>query len=144
VILTVTPNVALDITYEVDELGPHQSHRVTAVRQRAGGKGLNVASVLTRMGRRVISTGIVRGVTGDEIRKDLEARGVAARFVVGVGSSRRTVNVVSAVHGDATIFSEPGPQLTGPDWQSLIAGLGSVMGEAAPTVVVLAGSLPPG
>jgi len=33
----------------IDELVAHQSHRVTAVRQRAGGKGLNVASVLTRM-----------------------------------------------------------------------------------------------
>jgi tagatose 6-phosphate kinase len=144
VILTVTPNVALDITYEVDELVPHQSHRVTAVRQRAGGKGLNVASVLTRMGRRVISTGIVRGVTGDEIRKDLEARGVAARFVVGVGSSRRTVNVVSALHGDATIFNEPGQELTGPDWRSLVTELDRLMTEAAATVVVLSGSLPPG
>jgi tagatose 6-phosphate kinase len=144
VILTVTPNPALDITYQVDELVAHLSHRVTSVRQRAGGKGVNVASVLARMGHPVIATGLVGGATGLEIRADLEARGVPARLVDGVGSSRRTVNVVSAVHGDATIFSEPGPQLTGPDWQSLIAGLGSVMGEAAPTVVVLAGSLPPG
>ena len=121
-ILTVTPNAALDITYEVDELVPHQSHRVTAVRQRAGGKGVNVASVLARMGHPVIATGLVGGAAGDEIRADLEARGVAARFVDGGGSSRRTVNVVSAVHGDATIFNEPGPELTGPGWQSLVAG----------------------
>jgi 1-phosphofructokinase family hexose kinase len=142
VILTVTPNAALDITYEVDELVPHQSHRVTAVRQRAGGKGVNVASVLARMGRPVIATGLVGGTAGDEIRADLEGRGVAARFVDGGGSSRRTVNVVSAVHGDATIFNEPGPELTGPGWQSLVAGLDSLMGEA--TVVVLSGSLLPG
>jgi 1-phosphofructokinase family hexose kinase len=144
VILTVTPNAALDITYEVDELVVHESHRVTAVRQRAGGKGLNVASVLTRMGRAVIATGIVGGATGDAIRADLVARGVAARFVDSGVSSRRTVNVVSAVHGDATIFNEPGPELTGPVWESLVAGLDSVMTEAAATVVVLSGSLPPG
>jgi 1-phosphofructokinase family hexose kinase len=144
VILTVTPNAALDITYQVDELVPHQSHRVTAVRQRAGGKGVNVASVLARMGHPVIATGLVGGAAGDEIRADLAARGVAARFVDGGGSSRRTVNVVSAVHGDATIFNEPGPELTGPGWQSLVAGLDSVMGEVAAAVVVLAGSLPPG
>ena len=143
-ILTVTPNAALDITYEVDELVPHQSHRVTAVRQRAGGKGVNVASVLARMGRPVIATGLVGGAAGDEIRADLEARGVAAQFVDGGGSSRRTVNVVSAVHGDATIFNEPGPELTGPGWQSLVAGLDALMAEVAATVVVLSGSLPPG
>jgi 1-phosphofructokinase family hexose kinase len=144
VIVAVTPNAALDITYEVDELVPHQSHRVTAVRQRAGGKGVNVASVLARMGHPVIATGLVGGAAADEIRADLEARRVLARFVDGGGSSRRTVNVVSAVHGDATIFNEPGPELSGPQWQSLVAGLDSLMGEAAATVVVLSGSLPPG
>jgi 1-phosphofructokinase family hexose kinase len=144
VILTVTPNAALDITYKVDELLVHQSHRVMAVRQRAGGKGVNVASVLATMGHPVIATGLVGGSAGDEIRADLEARGVAARFVDGTGGSRRTVNVVSAVHSDATIFNEPGPELTGPGWQSLVAGLDSLMGEAAATVVVLSGSLPRG
>ncbi len=129
-ILTVTPNASLDITYEVDKLVPHQSHRVTAVRQRAGGKGVNVASVLTRMGHPVIATGLVGGAAGDEIRADLEARRVMARFVDGGGSSRRTVNVVSAVHGNATIFNEPGPELTGPglaglgDWTRLVDGRG--------------------
>jgi 1-phosphofructokinase family hexose kinase len=144
VILTVTPNAALDITYEVDELVPHQSHRITAVRQRAGGKGVNVASVLTRMGRPVIATGLVGGRSGDDIRADLEVRGVSARFVEVGGSSRRTVNVVSAAHGDATIFNEPGLGLTGPGWQSLVAGLDALMVEVAATVVVLSGSLPPG
>jgi 1-phosphofructokinase family hexose kinase len=144
VILTVTPNAALDITYQVDELVPHQTHRVTAVRQRAGGKGVNVASVLARMGHPVIATGLVGGAAGDDIREDLAARGVPAHFVDCGGSSRRTVNVVSAVHGDATIFNEPGPELTGAGWQSLVAGLDSLMAEVAANVVVLSGSLPPG
>jgi 1-phosphofructokinase family hexose kinase len=143
VILTVTPNAALDITYEVDELVPHQSHRVKAVRQRGGGKGLNVASVLTRMGHPVIATGIVGGPAGDEIRTDLEARGVVARFVDG-GSSRRTVNVVSAAHGDATIFNEPGPELTRAVWRSFVASLDALIAEVAATVVVVSGSLPRG
>jgi tagatose 6-phosphate kinase len=144
VILTVTLNAALDISYLVDELVVYQSHRVTAVHQRAGGKGVNVASVLARMGHPVIATGLVGGAAGDEIRADLAARGVTARFVDGGGSSRRTVNVVSAAHGDATIFNEPGPELSAPDWQSLLAGLDSLMAEVAVTVVVLSGSLPPG
>ncbi len=143
-ILTVTPNAALDVTYQVDELVPHRSHRVTAVRQRAGGKGVNVASVLTRMRHPVVATGLVGGRAGEEIRADLEARGVATRFVDGGGDSRRTVNVVSAAHGDATIFNEPGPELTGTDWQSLVDGLDAVMGDTSAQIVVLSGSLPRG
>jgi 1-phosphofructokinase family hexose kinase len=144
VILTVTANPALDITYEVDELVAHQSHRVTTVRQRAGGKGVNVASVLTRMGRPVIATGLVGGAVGDQICADLRVRGVAAQLVDGCGTSRRTVNVVSAAHWDATIFNEPGPELTRPGWQSLVDAVDALMAEREVAVVVLAGSLPHG
>lgn len=38
-ILTVTLNTALDITYRVPALRPHASHRVTEVTERPGGKG---------------------------------------------------------------------------------------------------------
>ena len=143
-IVTVTPNAALDVTYDVDALVAYQSHRVTAVRQRAGGKGVNVASVLARMGRPVIATGLVGGPAGHEIRADLDARGVRHRFVDCAGSSRRTVTVVSDAQGDATIFNEPGPALTGADWLSLVDGLRDLLAEVGAEVVVLAGSLPRG
>jgi len=144
VILTVTPNPALDITYQVDELVAHHSHRVTTVRQRAGGKGVNVASVLARMGRPVIATGLVGGPAGDEIRADLRARGVAASFIGGGACSRRTVTIVSDAHGDATIFNEPGPELTGSAWRAMVAGVDALLREGEIAVVVLAGSLPLG
>jgi tagatose 6-phosphate kinase len=44
-IVTVTPNLALDVTYEVPELRPGRAHRVRAVHSCAGGKGVNVARV---------------------------------------------------------------------------------------------------
>ena len=144
VIVTVTPNAALDITYEVDELVPHQSHRITAVRQRAGGKGVNVASVLAGMGRPVIATGLLGGTVGDEIRADLDSRGVAARFVDHEGSSRRTVNVVSTALGDATVFNEPGPEIAAHGWQALVDGVRDLVADVRPAVLVLAGSLPRG
>ncbi|MER6668710.1 1-phosphofructokinase, partial [Amycolatopsis japonica] len=42
-IVTVTPNTALDVTYTVDGLRAGDVHRVREVRHRAGGKGVNVA-----------------------------------------------------------------------------------------------------
>jgi tagatose 6-phosphate kinase len=47
---TVTLNLALDVTYSVDELLVGGSHRVTEIRQRAGGKGVNVARVAATRG----------------------------------------------------------------------------------------------
>ena len=119
VILTVTLNAALDVTYDVDEVVAHRSHRVTAVRQRAGGKGVNVASVLARTGHEVVATGYAGGRTGADLCADLDARGIAHRFVDG-GDARRTVTVVSAAHGDATVFNEPGPVVPADAWTSLV------------------------
>ncbi|MCW3839577.1 PfkB family carbohydrate kinase [Micromonospora yasonensis] len=75
-IITVTLNAALDITYEVPDLVPNASHRVSAVRQRAGGKGINVASVLSAFGVPVTATGLAGGGIGADIRADLDARAV--------------------------------------------------------------------
>jgi hypothetical protein len=56
-ILTVTSNVALDITYRVDQLTPGSSHRVRRVEERAGGKGINVARALHALGHDTIVFG---------------------------------------------------------------------------------------
>jgi tagatose 6-phosphate kinase len=144
VIVTVTPNVALDVTYEVDSLTPHTSHRVRAVTERAGGKGVNVAGVLATMGRPVLATGWAAGPTGELVRADLTARGVAHDFVGGAGQSRRTLTVVSRDDGDATVFNEAGPDQTTESWHALVAHVARVLDRTRARVVVLAGSLPPG
>ena len=145
-ILTVTPNAALDITYEVDELVPHQSHRVTAVRQRAGGKGVNVASVLARMGHPVVAhrAGRRRGPATRSAR--ISRRGASPSAVRG---RRRQLAPYGqrrlGRHGDATIFNEPGPELTRPGWAVPGRRPRRPPGASvAADVVVLSGSLPPG
>lgn len=143
-ILTVTLNAALDVTYEVDRLVPHATHRVTRTQARAGGKGVNVASVLHALGIPVIATGLVGGPTGDLILADLSVRGIQHDFVAVHGDSRRTVNVVSAATGDSTIFNEAGPVITDDEWTAAVATIGSLVESHAPGVVALSGSLPRG
>jgi 1-phosphofructokinase family hexose kinase len=144
VIITVTPNTALDVTYEVDALTRHASHRVRQVTERAGGKGLNVASVLATLGHEVLVTGLAGGATGAQIRADLEHRGIAHAFAEADGEARRTLTVVSAADGDATVFNEPGPAQSAEAWQALHDHLGDLVARTGTTVVVLSGSLPPG
>ena len=72
-ILTLTLNAALDVSYEVDALVPGTSHRVRAVRQRAGGKGINVARILHAAGHPVRVGGLAGGATGEILRAELAA-----------------------------------------------------------------------
>lgn len=143
-ILTVTPNAALDVTYEVEALTPHTSHRVASVTERAGGKGVNVAAVLATMGREVLVTGLAGGATGARVRADLDARGLRHDFAGADGESRRTLTVVSTSDGDATVFNEPGPHQSPGAWQRLLDHVGGLVAETGARVVVLSGSLPPG
>ena len=142
VILTVTLNAALDITYEVDRLVPESSHRVRRVWERAGGKGVNVSRVLAALGRDTVATGLVGGATGEQFRGDLREAGLRDAFLPISGTTRRTVAVVSEHSGDASIFNEPGPTVLPGEWQAFTRDFTALAGTAA--VVVLSGSVPPG
>ncbi len=143
-ILTVTLNAALDLTYDVDDVVAGTSVRVHRVRRRGGGKGVNVSSVLAAMSVDSVATGLVGGATGQQILAELDARSIRHHFVKIAGESRRTVNAVSRATGDATIFNEPGPVITDQDWQRFRRSLAALLGELNVTVVVAAGSLPLG
>ncbi|MCY0931783.1 1-phosphofructokinase family hexose kinase [Streptomyces sp. H27-H1] len=141
-ILTVTLNAALDVTYFVDEVTPHTTHRVERTVERAGGKGINVARVLTTLGHPVFATGLAGGRAGQLIRDDLRASGVRDALVPVRGESRRTVTVVCGRRGDATVFNEPGPTVDPRSWTAFTRRFTELARRAR--VVVLAGSLPPG
>ncbi|MFE9626631.1 1-phosphofructokinase family hexose kinase [Streptomyces sp. NPDC006527] len=139
-ILTVTLNTALDVTYRVPSLRPHTTHRVTDVTERPGGKGLNVARVLAALGHEVTVTGFAGGATGRAVREGLT--GVTDALVPVTGPTRRTIAVVDQRTGDTTQLNEPGPVITPAEWsafQETYEGL--VAGAQA---VALCGSLPPG
>lgn len=143
-ILTVTLNTALDITYRLRALRPHTSHRVTDVTERPGGKGLNVARVLAALGHAVTATGFAGGATGRSLRDQLTgAPGVQDALVPIAGATRRTIAVVDeATTGDATRLNEPGPAIAPAEWSAFLAGYEDLVRSAS--AVALCGSLPPG
>ncbi|OPF84626.1 1-phosphofructokinase [Streptomyces antioxidans] len=161
-ILTVTLNTALDVTYRVPELRPHTTHRVTEVTERPGGKGLNVARVLAALGHDTVVTGFVGGATGAVLRQLLAGaatpgdgtgatpgdspeapRGTITDALVPItGTTRRTIGVVDAASGDTTQLNEPGPIVATPEWSTFMESYGRLLREAS--AVALCGSLPPG
>lgn len=139
-ILTVTLNPALDITHVVDALEPGASHRVAAVHDKPGGKGLNVARVLHQLGHPVLATGLLGGATGQEVRDALAREGVPGAFHRDPGvSTRRSLTIVERASGRATVSNERGPSAA--DWPALRAHVAGLMADA--DLVVLSGSLPP-
>lgn len=125
-ILTVTLNPAIDLTYHVGELKPGETHRVSRVDERLGGKGVNVASVLAQLGVPVVATGLLRD-------------GPPTFFPIA-GATRRTVVVTDG--RDATGFWEPGPMVSAEEWAGFKAHFSLLLKHSR--VVVLAGSLPGG
>jgi tagatose 6-phosphate kinase len=140
-IVTVTLNMALDVTYRVAALNPGTSIRVNAVDQRAGGKGVNVARVLHGLGHDVTVVGFAGGVYGGIVTADLMAEQLPAELVPVAGQTRRTVTVVDAA-GEATVLLEPGPVIVASEWVSLVERVTRLAAQA--DVIVLSGSLPPG
>ncbi|MGK4578972.1 1-phosphofructokinase family hexose kinase [Kitasatospora sp. HPMI-4] len=141
-ILTVTLNAALDITYRLDRLHRHGGNRVGAVAERAGGKGVNVSRVLHALGQRTAVTGLAGGLTGAALRRDLAAAGLLDHLLPIDGESRRTVAVVEEQAGDTTILLEPGPVVRPGEWARFLDHLGGLLPGAA--AVVFSGSLPRG
>ncbi|MDN0194195.1 1-phosphofructokinase family hexose kinase [Streptomyces sp. S.PNR 29] len=142
-ILTVTLNTALDITYRVRALRPHASHRISEVTERPGGKGVNVARVLAALGHEVTVTGFAGGATGRVVREGLAAaRGITDALVPVAGATRRTIAVVDARTGDTTQLNEPGPAVSPAEWSAFQEAYEGLLASAS--AVALCGSLPPG
>jgi tagatose 6-phosphate kinase len=148
VIITVTLNSALDVTYRVPSLIPHTTHRVLEAVERPGGKGVNVARVLAALGHHVTVTGFAGGPAGDELRRGLatvpDADRLTDALVPVAGTTRRTVGVVDAATGDTTMFNEPGPTVGPAEWTAFLAVYRELLSGPDAEAVALCGSLPPG
>lgn len=141
-ILTVTLNVALDRTVAVPRMGLGNRHRVVDSRTTAGGKGVNIARALRRLGEPVIATGMAAGPTGQRIQELLSADQVLHDFVEVRGNARTNLSIIDPTSGVQTEINERGPQVTEDDLARFSERL-LYLAKGADTCVI-AGSLPPG
>ncbi|OIJ94170.1 1-phosphofructokinase family hexose kinase [Streptomyces colonosanans] len=139
-IVTVTPNPALDITYTVPGFRLHTTHRVAEVAAQAGGKGINVARVLHALGRRTTAVLPLGGATGAAVEADLVRSGIPHLCVPIDGETRRTVAVADTT--DTTMLNEAGPEVGAAEWAALRGRVRDLLPEAR--VLVVSGSLPRG
>lgn len=145
-IVTLTPNPALDVTYHLEELTLGASHRVPPAQVRAGGKGINVARVLHGQGHATHVIAPVGGSTGETLRADLDAAGLAHSLLPVDAATRHTLALVTP--STTTNLNETGAPLTDAHWQQLTELAATTLAspynpaEQTGSVVVCSGSMP--
>ena len=140
-ILTVTPNAALDLTWWVDRIEPGETHRVPSGMARAGGKSLNVARVAHSQGRQVLAIATAGGATGAELELELSSSGLPHQLVPVEASTRRSLALYDAANDETSIFNEFGENHSDAEWQSLLNAVDASLEHAR--CLVGSGSLPP-
>jgi tagatose 6-phosphate kinase len=141
-ILVTALNPALDVTHHVDGVDWSGVNRPSQVRDRPGGKGLNVARTLRAVGAPVRVLGLAGGITGAGVGSALADLGVPATFTRIGGETRRTFTIVDSRRGAAALFNEPGPRVSPQEYAEFLVEYENALPGC--TAVVLSGSLPPG
>ncbi len=141
-IVTVTLNAGLDRTLTVPNFQRGQRHRASQGLSLAGGKGINVARALKRLGVPVVAAGLAGGRTGTHLVEELTAEAILNDFVRTADESRTSTAVVDPTGGSYTEINEWGPHVE-PDELAMLLDKLEYLSRGA-DVVVFAGSLPRG
>jgi 1-phosphofructokinase family hexose kinase len=140
VIITVTPNAAVDKTLTVPNFQTGFRHRASESLTLPGGKGVNIARALKALGEPVVATGLVGGRAGQQIVEHLQRENILNDFVHIGGESRTSTAVVDPTTMTQTEVVEYGPVVTEAETLALFDKIEYLAKGAR--FVVLAGSLP--
>lgn len=143
-LLTITPNAAVDITYRVDGFQLNRVHRPAETRTLAGGKGINVARVYRELGGQAFASGFLGGRNGRLVARSLQRQGIPGRFARTAGESRTCICIVDPLARTQTEVNEPGPEVSAHEVERLCALVRRLLGRGGWSWLVLCGSLPPG
>lgn len=108
-ILTITMNPSVDISYPLQQLSINSINRADHVLKSAGGKGINVARVPRQLGEPAAATGFLGGRLVDFIRDELRRLDIDDYFVP---IEEETRNCIAIIHDtQQTEILESGPMI---------------------------------
>ena len=139
-ILTITANPSVDISYELENFKIDDVNRTNQVIKDAGGKGIHVGYVLSELGEDVVHSGFVGGALGEYIKNTIKNKGQESRFV-DIGEDTR--NCIAVLHeGNQTEILEKGPTITTTEENDFIEKLDEITKGC--DYINVSGSLPNG
>ena len=116
------PNPAIDKLYTIDGFAAGEDYPGQRPGVRFGGKGVNVARVLSQLGADVHLYAFMGEESEMGFRREMEKCCVCT-FVSVAGACRTTVNVIDRKNGRETVITEAGPTVGEKDVQRLFAAL---------------------
>lgn len=136
-IYTVTLNPSLDYYLSLPALQPGSLHRVQHAHLLPGGKGINVAIVLSRLGVPVRALGFIAGHTGALLTTMLHENGLDTDFVtIPDGMTRLNVKISSDTE---TELNGAGPDIPSDAFDALLSKMDGLEKD---DILVLSGSAP--
>lgn len=141
-IVTFTPNPAVDQTLFVRGVKFGDVNRAAQAELSPAGKGINVSRVAHRLGWPTMAFGFLAGDVGDIAQVALDREGVQNHFVRVEGQTRINISIMDEDNCSCTSVYCPGPTVTAEQLDDLEGVLRFWLQVAK--VFVLAGSLPAG
>lgn len=141
-IVTLTPNPSVDVTFAVPALVVGEINRVTSRHRDPAGKGINVTRALCLNGSRSIAVFPADPENGEWLADALRA----AEIPVATTRIQRPIRENMTIVGDdgtTTKINEPGPVLERAEVEALVAEVRRRLADR-PSWLVVAGSLPRG
>ncbi len=138
---TISLNSSIDYSFSLEEIVYDDINRIKESRVDAGGKGLNVARMLTGLDCRCTALAFIGGENGEKLKSLLREEKVNFRQVRIEGNVRNVFNFFS---GEKVLrFNEPGPRISSREKERLFGLVDSIRFKKG-DVLSISGSLPPG
>jgi 1-phosphofructokinase family hexose kinase len=142
-LLSITPNPAVDRTLTVRGFRTSEVTRIAAIHEAAGGKGLNVVRAVQTLGERVRAVAPLGGAAGRRVAELAAAEHMDARWVwLEAGETRTCQIVLDPDAPDTLVLNEQGPRMSPDDWQTFAEAVRAEAHQAR--ALASSGSLPPG
>lgn len=142
-VVTLTLNPAIDMTVRCDHWQRGEVNLGQSLTLTAGGKGVNVASILADAGHAVSVTGLL-GQDNSQVFEQLFAqKKIADHFIRVAGATRVGVKIVDQQADDTTDINLPGLQARPEHLEQILQYIQEKIHDPHTSTFILAGSLPP-
>jgi 1-phosphofructokinase family hexose kinase len=141
-ILSVTPNPALDRVHVTQGFQPGRQSRAVRTFLQPGGSGVHATAVAQAFGVQTLAIVLLGGHTGSLWQREAEARGLVFDHVPIEGETRQSFCLIDLEVGSQVEAVEAGPQFDESCLPELLKLLSTHLPQAE--LVILSGSLPPG